>query len=146
MDDTINLVHRFHTDAGLPIENEPVIPSPETIKLRLDLLKEELGELEDAIKARDILSIADGLADIQYVLDGAFLSFGLWRAKLHLVHNVHESNMSKGWIEEPKGSGNFIRGEFQKDKNGKIQKGPNYVPPTLDKVLDRFFVNWREVK
>ena len=44
--------------------------SPKTIRLRLDLIKEEVGELSDAILQNDIIEQRDACADILYVVYG----------------------------------------------------------------------------
>lgn len=54
----------LHSRANLLIEQ------PKLIRLRLDLIKEELGELQTAIAANDFIEIRDALADILYVVYG----------------------------------------------------------------------------
>ena len=69
--DSLNLVADFHKTFKHPILEKPTIPSQERCKLRVALIAEELKELEDAIKDKDIKEVADALCDIQYVLSGA---------------------------------------------------------------------------
>jgi len=73
----INSVAQFHDTFGLPIENNPLIPDVKRTQLRINLLEEELQELKDAIEADDLVEVADALCDLQYVLSGAILEFGL---------------------------------------------------------------------
>jgi len=87
-------VAEFHRTFGAPIEQSPVIP-PERSLLRLKLLQEELDELKDAIVVGDRTAVADALVDLQYVLSGAVLEFGLTNVFELLFQEVHESNMSK---------------------------------------------------
>ena len=71
------------------------MPSPERCALRVNLLAEELKELEEAIRQKDIVEIADALCDLQYVLSGAVLEFGLGTKFKALFDEVQRSNMSK---------------------------------------------------
>lgn len=93
--DYIGLVSEFHTTFQHPIETLPVLPDRSRMDLRYNLLKEEVGELAQAINENDIVKITDALCDIQYVLSGAVLEFGLWEKFPSLFQEVHRSNMSK---------------------------------------------------
>lgn len=74
---SLTSVAEFHKTFQHPILDSPKIPSESRCKLRVSLIAEELKELEEAIQANDIVEIADALCDIQYVLSGAVLEFGL---------------------------------------------------------------------
>lgn len=93
--DSLNQVAEFHRTFKHPVEPRPLIPAPERCKLRVALLAEELRELEEAIADKDIVEIADALCDIQYVLSGAVLEFGLGDKFRRLFDEVQRSNMSK---------------------------------------------------
>ena len=93
--DALNQVAEFHRTFKHPIEPQPVIPAAERCQLRVALLREELQELEDAIAANDLVEVADALCDIQYVLSGAILEFGLGDQFRQLFDEVQRSNMSK---------------------------------------------------
>ncbi|PSR08571.1 MAG: hypothetical protein DA408_21360 [Bacteroidetes bacterium] len=93
--DALNQVAAFHRTFKHPIEPQPVIPAVERCQLRVALLREELQELEDAIAANDLVEVADALCDIQYVLSGAVLEFGLGDQFRQLFDEVQRSNMSK---------------------------------------------------
>ena len=95
MSEYLEKVAEFHRTFGAPILDTPQIPSEERCNLRVNLLQEELNELSDAIKTGDIVEIADALADIQYVLSGAVLEFGLKDRFSPLFDEVQRSNMSK---------------------------------------------------
>ena len=58
------------TDAFLHIRPSLFTDEPKTIKLRLDLIDEEIKELNQAIKNEDFLETRDALADILYVVYG----------------------------------------------------------------------------
>lgn len=92
---SLNSVAEFHRTFKHPIQATPAIPSPERCKLRVSLIAEELKELEEAIQNKDIVEIADALSDLQYVLSGAILEFGLGERFGDLFAEVHRSNMSK---------------------------------------------------
>ena len=88
-------VGEFHKTFDLPRLNKPTIPSQDRCELRINLLQEELNELKEAIADQNIVEIADALADLQYVLSGAILEFGLAPKFKKLFEEVHRSNMSK---------------------------------------------------
>lgn len=93
--DVLNQVAEFHTTFNHPILDTPTIPGPSRTKLRVDLLQEELNELSEAIHNKDLVEIADALCDLQYVLSGAILEFGLAEKFPKLFNEVQRSNMSK---------------------------------------------------
>ena len=108
---------------GQEIKEKAEFPNEKIIKLRYDLIKEELEELKEALEQKDIIEIADALTDILYVTYGAGHAFGINLDKC--FNEVQESNMSK-------------LGEDQKpiyNENGKVMKGPNYFKPNLNKFL-----------
>ena len=93
--DPLNQVAAFHRTFKHPILDKPQIPSEDRCALRVSLISEELEELRDAIRDKDIVEIADALCDIQYVLSGAVLEFGLGDKFADLFNEVQRSNMSK---------------------------------------------------
>jgi hypothetical protein len=93
--DVLNQVAEFHRTFKHPLPTEPAIPSKDRCQLRISLLKEELTELEDAIQAGDLVAAADAFCDLQYVLSGAILEFGLGDKFKDLFDEVQRSNMSK---------------------------------------------------
>ena len=112
-------VKNFMNIYGQEVKNNPSFPSEKIVKLRYDLIKEELDELSVAIKDKDIVEVADALTDLLYVVYGAGHSFGIDLDKCFA--EVQRSNMSK--LGE---DGNPIYNE-----NGKVMKGPNYSKPNL---------------
>lgn len=94
------MVADFHETFKHPILKEPGIPSEDRCKLRVALIAEELKELEQAIRDKDIVEVADALCDIQYVLSGAILEFGLGEKFKELFEEVQRSNMSKACSTE----------------------------------------------
>ena len=123
---TIEQVQEFHETYGLPVECEQTTGSEQTKSLRINLLQEELDELKEALEKDDVLETLDALIDLQYVLDGAFLSFGLQDVKNAAFTEVHRSNMSKlGEDGKP----------IRRPEDGKIMKGPHYFKPDLAKFV-----------
>lgn len=92
---TLSSVAEFHKTFHHPILDQPQIPSKDRCQLRVALIEEELRELKEAIENDDLVEIADALCDIQYVLSGAVLEFGLKNKFADLFDEVQRSNMSK---------------------------------------------------
>ncbi|ADY50617.1 hypothetical protein Pedsa_0028 [Pseudopedobacter saltans DSM 12145] len=88
-------VAEFHKAFKHPVEEKPVIPAKERCELRISLIAEELKELQQAIADNDLVEVADAFCDLQYVLSGAILEFGLSEKFKTLFDEVHRSNMSK---------------------------------------------------
>ena len=118
-----NDVKTFMETYGQEIKTKSEFPDEKIVKLRIDLIKEELSELTEAIKNKDIVEVADALTDILYVTYGAGHSFGINLDKCFA--EVQKSNMSK--LDK---DGNPIFNE-----SGKVMKGPNYFQPNLKKFL-----------
>jgi predicted HAD superfamily Cof-like phosphohydrolase len=93
--EALTSVAEFHDTFGLPVVEKPGIPDKKRCALRISLLQEELDELKEALKDRDIIETADALADLQYVLSGAILEFGLADSFKDIFDEVQRSNMSK---------------------------------------------------
>ena len=125
---TLEMVQEFHEIYGLPVEREINIHDEKTNALRINLLAEELDELKEALADKDEVEVLDALIDLQYVLDGAFLSFGLHNVKHAAFEEVHRSNMSK--LGE---DGNPI----VRKEDGKILKGPNYFKPDMAQFIEK---------
>lgn len=150
----LNDVSEFHKTFKHPIEKEPVIPAENRCKLRVALLAEELKELETAILEKDLVEVADALCDLQYVLSGAILEFGLGEKFKALFDEVQRSNMSKScktkqeaeatvkhyketrdtdcYYEES--DGHYL--VYRQDDN-KTMKSINYSPAALEPILKK---------
>ena len=113
--DSLNQVAEFHKTFHHPILKTPAIPSEDRCKLRVSLIQEELNELQEAIDNNDLVEVADALADIQYVLSGAVLEFGLGDKFVELFNEVQRSNMSKACNNEEEAKATL---EHYKQKNG----------------------------
>ncbi|MEP7321112.1 MAG: nucleoside triphosphate pyrophosphohydrolase family protein [Saprospiraceae bacterium] len=91
----LNHVAAFHHLFDAPILQSPTIPSQDRCDLRVNLLQEELNELKESIDSGDLVGIADALGDIQYVLSGAILEFGMAAKFATIFDEIQRSNMSK---------------------------------------------------
>ena len=117
-------VKKFMKTFGQKIITKPQFPDEKTMNLRFDLIKEEVKELEQAMKEKDLKEVADALTDILYVTYGAGSAFGIDLDKC--FKEVQRANMSKlGGDGKP----------IYNDK-GKVMKGPNYSEPNLKQFVE----------
>ena len=114
----------FMKTFGQEVKKKPSFSTDKINKLRLDLIKEELSELTDAMNNKDLLEVADALTDILYVTYGAGHAFGIDLDKC--FDEVQNSNMSK--LNED--------GKPIYNEHGKVMKGPNYFKPDLSKFVN----------
>lgn len=152
--DSLNQVAEFHKTFHHPVLEKPTIPSEERCKLRVELIREELKELQEAIADKDMVEIADALCDIQYVLSGAVLEFGLGNKFVELFNEVQRSNMSKACstkeeaqstlnhYKQKDGTEGYYKQEGDKFlvfRNGdhKTLKSINYSPANLKSILEK---------
>ena len=113
----------FMKTFGQEVKNKPSFSTDKINKLRIDLIKEELDELNEAMKNKDLLEVADALTDILYVTYGAGHAFGIDLDKC--FDEVQYSNMSK--LDN--------NGKPIYNNDGKVIKGPNYFKPDLSKFI-----------
>ena len=118
-----NKVGTFMKTFGQEVKTKPSFSTDKINKLRIDLIKEELDELKEAMDNNDLLEVADALTDILYVTYGAGHAFGINLDKC--FDEVQNSNMSK--LSE--------NGEPIYNESGKVMKGPNYFKPDLTKFV-----------
>lgn len=152
--DSLNQVAEFHQTFKHPVLEHPTIPSEDRCKLRVELIREELKELQEAIEDNDMVEIADALCDIQYVLSGAVLEFGLGKKFVDLFNEVQRSNMSKACINEDEAKATLAHYKrkdgtegYYKEESGKFLvfregdhktlKSINYSPADLSSILDK---------
>ena len=117
-------VKTFMETFGQIVRTKPQFPDEKTIQLRLNLIKEELSELEQAIKNKNLKEIADALTDILYVTYGAGYAYGINLDKC--FKEVQRANMSKLGID----------GKPIYNEKGKVMKGPNYSEPNLKQFVE----------
>lgn len=122
--DYVNMLKEFHQKFGHHIQT---IPTATTVPvnvfvLRRKLMEEELKETIDAMEQQDIVQIADGLADLLYVVFGTAMTYGI---PIDAVFaEVHRSNMTKSMLKD------------SKSIKGKTIKGPDFSPADIQTVLD----------
>ena len=117
-------VKTFMETFGQMVRTKPQFPDEETMLLRYDLIKEELNELEQAMKTKNLKEIADALTDILYVTYGAGYAYGINLDKC--FKEVQRANMSK--------LGNDGKPIY--NEKGKVMKGPNYSEPNLKQFVE----------
>ncbi len=149
----LNDVAEFHRTFHMPVLDTPQIPDADRCALRVNLLQEELDELKEAIEANDITAVADALSDIQYVLSGAILEFGLAPKFKALFEEVQRSNMSKvcddlqtaeetiEYYQQRDGTQGFIEESHQgflvyRKADKKVLKSVKYSPADLERILE----------
>ncbi len=114
----------FMKTFGQEVKDKPSFSTDKINKLRLELIKEELNELTEAMNNKDLLEVADALTDILYVTYGAGHAFGINLDKC--FEEVQNSNMSK--LDD--------NGKPIYNEHGKVMKGPNYFKPDLTKFIN----------
>ncbi|WP_027378127.1 pyrophosphohydrolase domain-containing protein [Kaistella palustris] len=150
--DALNQVAEFHRTFNAPILDTPQIPAKERCALRVSLLQEELNELKAAIEDNDIVEIADALCDLQYVLSGAVLEFGLGKKFPSLFDEVQRSNMSKACANEKEAADTISyyneKGEdafaevsgskinIHRKSDHKVLKNKHYSPADMKTILE----------
>ena len=118
-------VRFFMQTYGQEVKNKAEFSNEKTNQLRIDLIKEELEELQQAMKDKNLLEVADALTDILYVTYGAGHAFGIDLDKC--FEEVQNSNMSKLGSD----------GKPIYNESGKVMKGPNYFKPDLSKFISQ---------
>ena len=116
-------VGTFMKTFGQEVKTKPSLSTEKINKLRIDLIKEELEELTEAMNNKHLLEVADALTDILYVTYGAGHAFGIDLDQC--FEEVQNSNMSK--LDE--------NGKPIYNDSGKVMKGPNYFKPDLSKFV-----------
>jgi len=115
-------VREFMVACDQEVKTTPAFPDQDTMDLRLNLIEEEFEELMWAVDNRDMVEVADALADILYVVYGMGHSFGI---DLDVCfEEVQRSNMSK-----------LVDGKAVKDQFGKVMKGSNFSEPDFSKLI-----------
>ena len=126
MINTMKRVREFHRAFKVVIHEKINLFDTNLNDLRIRLLAEELDELSVALAARDGIEVLDALLDLQYVLDGAFLSLGFAQYKDEGFLEVHRSNMSK--LDD--------NGKPIVREDGKIMKGQDFFEPDLWSIIN----------
>lgn len=132
----VKYTEMFHAAFEHPVRHEPVVPPKDERYLRVKLVLEEAIEFAEAsgfkVSVReiehngetDIIAAADALADLNVVVNGSALVWGI--PIMAVDRAVFESNMSK--LGED--------GQPIKREDGKILKGPNYFAPKIAEAIE----------
>lgn len=107
----------FDVPVRTKVQHDIWTKNPELVKLRMDLIREEMGELEEAVADHDMTETIDALSDLLYVVYGMGASLGINLDGAFDI--VHSSNMSKVCMTE-------------EDANITVQKYNNEVPQRYD--------------
>ena len=116
-------VGKFMKTFGQEVKSKSSLSSKKINSLRVSLIEEELEELKQAIKEKNLLEVADALTDLLYVTYGAGHAFGINLDKC--FDEVQRSNMSKLGLD----------GKPIYSEKGKVLKGPKYFKPNLSNFL-----------
>ena len=116
-------VGKFMKTFGQEVKSKSSLSSEKINSLRVSLIEEELEELKQAIKEKNLLEVADALTDLLYVTYGAGHAFGINLDKC--FDEVQKSNMSKLGLD----------GKPIYSDKGKVLKGPKYFKPNLSNFL-----------
>lgn len=108
----------FHEKYGYACPEKPELIGIEDMMQRYKLVMEELGEYVDANTAGDLVEVADGLADLLYVVLGTAVAHGIDLQPI--FEEVHRSNMTK---------------EPAADDPNKPVKGLMFEPPRIAPLL-----------
>ena len=122
--DWVDALKEFHKTFDLTDAATPSLPRPGVEALRVKLMLSELSELVSAMAECDLVEIADGIADLLYVVVGTGLCYGIPMKKV--FDQVHANNMTKMGPS----------GEIVRDLSGKIQKPEGFEPIDLSWILD----------
>jgi phosphoribosyl-ATP pyrophosphohydrolase len=133
------------------------VPVEKEKKLAFDLIKEELKETELAAERGDLVEVADGFADLLWVLYRAMQQFGLSKEKLETVFDeVNRSNSSKScatmeeaiatqekYLAEKEINSHIVEREGRffvygigGNVDGKLLKSINYSPANIAAIIN----------
>ena len=116
-------VGKFMETFGQEVKSKSSLSSEKINSLRVSLIEEELEELKQAIREKNLLEVAAALTDLLYVTYGAGHAFGINLDKC--FDEVQKSNMSKLGLD----------GKPIYSDKGKVLKGPKYFKPNLSHFL-----------
>ncbi len=126
MREAMKMVGKFHQAFDIPVSKKCQLPDQVSRDLRKRLLHEEYMEYLAGEEAHDMEEIADGLADMAYIICGTALTYGIPLEQVFDV--VQRSNMKKLWPD----------GKSRVQESGKVRKPEGWEPPDIAKVLKVF--------
>lgn len=125
MQEQLKAVEKFHNAFNQKNGVAPRLLNDKESELRYNLMNEENQEYIEACRENNLVEIADALGDQLYILCGTILKHGMQHKIEDVFKEIHLSNMSK--------LGSDGKPIFRED--GKIQKGPGYSQPDINKIL-----------
>ena len=126
LNECLSSVAEFHSTFGLRVEEQPNLQlTAEEMSLRHSLMAEENDEYLDAVRAGDMVEVADALGDMLYILCGTIISHGMQDVMSDVFRTIQASNMSK--------LGPDGKPIYRAD--GKVLKGPGYFKPDIAGAL-----------
>ena len=126
LNECLSSVAEFHSTFGLRVEEQPNLQlTAEEMSLRHSLMAEENDEYLDAVRAGDMVEVADALGDMLYILCGTIISHGMQDVMSNVFRTIQASNMSK--------LGPDGKPIYRADR--KVLKGPGYFKPDIAGAL-----------
>lgn len=162
MNSNFQKVKEFNRQFGILLNEKPALDifdkNPKLVEYRMSLIREEVKELEQAVKNKDYVEAIDGLTDILYVVYGMYTAMGINADEAYDI--VHSSNMSKlcktedeakqtvKWYEENKEKLGYDSPNYRLSDDGKyyvvynestmkILKSINYTPANFSELIKK---------
>lgn len=133
MIDYVGMLTEFHEKYQHHINSMPTsVVNKDIKKLRLKLIEEEFAEVEEALEEKHLVKLADGLADLLYVVFGTAVSYGLGPIMDEIFAEVHRSNMTKSMEKDTKSI------------KGKTLKGDDWEPPQIREIISKHLDKFKE--
>ncbi len=121
MNSYLQAVHNFHKKFSAIVYKTPTTDIPDELRqFRIQIMREELKELEEAMKEKNLSHLAKEAADVLYTVLGTIETYGLTEKFDAIFEEVHQSNMSKDVTE-----------------TGKAKKGTSYKEADIEKILKK---------
>src|SRR5437763_1365271 len=86
-------VREYHQRFGCTVNDRPTWAGADEHRVRVALIEEELAELRNAGEARDLVEVADALADLLYAVYGAAVAYGIDLEPV--FEEIHAANLTK---------------------------------------------------
>jgi predicted HAD superfamily Cof-like phosphohydrolase len=134
-------VAAFHRAFGHPVGTTPDFPTQNIRNLRISLIGEELEEYCAAFAANDLVKMADGLADLLYVLAGTAVAYGIagdttYESPYETSDFSHMAEMNQYDV--------YLRTDFTDYLNAEQTNELRAVKYTILRMMDRIFIIARQ--
>lgn len=128
MEKQLAQVFEFNRGAGNDVTYTPRLISESEFMSQFKLIEEEVEELNQAFRDRDMVGVVDSLVDIDVVLKGMVCKFGVQHECTRGFDEVMENNFTKIYDSEGKNIAKF-------NSEGKIMKPEGYQSVNLENVF-----------